>query len=322
MVNWIDLFIVLIILVEVLLGLRVGFLRGVLDLAMVVAGILAGAAGYRLVADPLGRLLNIEGNALNVLAFVLVVFVVQGILSLLVAMPLRAVFSAIRTLPPARWLDAILGILPGVGKGVLLAALMVVTAAVLPAGPRITSAFEESTLSQTLLSRATMVTYRVQNLIGLDIADFATGTKPDAETGRALPFSVGSGLTVNQDDEREMLRLVNQERERHGLARLSPDPLLQEAARDHSQEMFELGYFGHDSPESGSPSDRLDALDIPFMVTGENLAYAPGVDVAHQGLMDSTGHRANILSAEYRRIGIGVIESPSRGKMFTQEFAN
>ncbi len=322
MVNWIDLVIVLIILVEVLLGLRVGFLRGVLDLAMVVAGILGGAVGYRMVADPLGRLLDIEGNAVNVLAFVLVVFVVQGILSLLIGMPLHAVLAAIRTLPPARWLDALLGILPGAGKGVLLASLLVVTAAVLPVGSRVNSAFEKSTLGQALLSRATTLTYRVQDLIGLDIADFTTGAEPDTEATRDLPFTVASGLTVSHEDEHEMLQLVNQERERHGLASLTLDPLLQTAARDHCQEMFELGYFGHDSPVTGSPSDRLDSLGAEYIVTGENLAYAPDVDVAHQGLMDSTGHRANILSSQYRRIGIGVIESPSRGKMFTQEFAN
>lgn len=322
MTNWIDLVIVLIILVEVLLGLRVGFLRGVLDLAMVIAGILAGAVGYRIVADPLGRLLHIEGNAVNVLAFVLVVFIVQGILSLVVAMPLRAVLAAIRTLPPARWLDALLGIVPGAGKGMLLASLLVVTAAVLPVGSRVNSAFEKSVLGQALFSRATMVTYRVQNLIGLDIADFTTRVEPGTETTHELPFTVSSGLTVNSEDEQEMLDLVNQERARHGLASLTIDPLLQEAARDHSREMFEFGYFGHDSPVTGSPSDRLDAVGAEYMVTGENLAYSPDVDVAHQGLMDSTGHRANILSSEYRRVGIGVIESPSRGKMFTQEFAN
>jgi uncharacterized protein YkwD len=322
MANWIDLVIVLIILVEVLLGLRVGFLRGVLDLAMVVAGILAGAAGYRIVAEPLGRLFHIEGNAVNVLAFVLVVFVVQGILSLVVAMPLRAVLAAIRTLPPARWLDALLGIVPGAGKGVLLASLLVVTAAVLPVGSRVNGAFEKSVLGQALLSRATMVTYRVQNLIGLDIADFTTRVEPATDATHALPFTVSNGLAISREDEQEMLDLVNQERERHGLASLSSDPLLQEAARDHSREMFELGYFGHDSPVSGSPSDRLDAIGAQYLVTGENLAYSPDIDVAHEGLMNSTGHRANILSSEYRRIGIGVIESPTHGKMFTQEFAN
>lgn len=321
MVNWIDLVIILIILVEVLLGLRVGFLRGVLDLAMVAAGLLAGAAGYRMVADPLGRFLHVEGTAANVLAFVLVVFVVQGVLSLLVGMPLRAALVAIRTLPPARWLDALLGIAPGAGKGVLLASLLVVTASVLPVGSRVNTAFEESRLGQALLSRATMVTYRVQDLIGLDIADFTTEVEPDIEASRTLPFTIDDGLAVSQDDEQEMLRLVNQERERHGLAPLTLDPLLQSAARGHSQEMFELGYFGHDSPVSGSPSDRLDTIGAQYMVTGENLAYAPDVDVAHEGLMDSTGHRANILSSDFRWIGIGVIESPSHGKMFTQEFS-
>lgn len=322
MANWLDLVIVLIILAEALLGLRVGFLRGMLDLIMVVVGILAGAVGYRIVADPLVRLLHIEGSAVNVLAFVLVVFVVQGLLSLLVGMPLRAVLAAVRTVPPARWLDSALGILPGAGKGVLLASLLVVTLAVLPVGSRISNVFEKSGLGQTLLSRATLVTYRIQDLIGLDIADFTAGNESDTDTDRTLPFTVTSGLAPSQGDEQEMLQLVNQEREHHGLAPLIFDPLLQAAARDHGEEMFELGYFGHESPVSGSPSDRLEAEGAQFTEAGENVAYAPDVQVAHRGLMESTGHRANILSPQFRRIGIGIIESPTRGKMFTQEFTD
>ena len=93
-------------------------------------------------------------------------------------------------------------------------------------------------------------------------------------------------------------------------------------ARDHSLEMFQLDYFSHNSPTSGSPFDRMHAAGIPFGVAGENLAYAPNVDIAHQGLMNSPGHRANILRPEFGHIGIGVIRSQVQGSMFTQDFTN
>ena len=91
-------------------------------------------------------------------------------------------------------------------------------------------------------------------------------------------------------------------------------------ARQHSEEMFRLKYFGHQSPVSGSPFDRLAAAKISYSRAGENLAYAQSVAVAHRGLMDSEGHRENILRPEFTRVGIGVIAAGSYGRMFTQLF--
>jgi uncharacterized protein YkwD len=64
------------------------------------------------------------------------------------------------------------------------------------------------------------------------------------------------------------------------------------------------------------------AAGVTFLVAGENLAYAPNVQAAHDALMRSPGHRANILRAEFGRVGIGVIHSQFQGSMFTQDFRN
>jgi uncharacterized membrane protein required for colicin V production len=103
---------------------------------------------------------------------------------------------------------------------------------------------------------------------------------------------------------------------------LGPDEPLLQVARSHSAEMFELHYFAHNSPVTGSPFDRLRRAGIGFVVAGENLAYAPNVQIAHEGLMNSPGHRANILRPEFGRVGIGAIRSQLRGTMFSQEFTN
>ena len=84
--------------------------------------------------------------------------------------------------------------------------------------------------------------------------------------------------------------------------------------------MFKLKYFGHQSPVSGSPFDRLKAAGITYTRAGENLAYAQSVAVAHRALMDSPGHRENILRPEFTRIGIGVINAGAYGRMVTQLF--
>ena len=64
------------------------------------------------------------------------------------------------------------------------------------------------------------------------------------------------------------------------------------------------------------------AAGARFAIIGENLALAPTTELAHRGLMDSPGHRANILSPQYGRVGIGVAEGGLHGKMFAQEFAD
>jgi uncharacterized protein YkwD len=84
--------------------------------------------------------------------------------------------------------------------------------------------------------------------------------------------------------------------------------------------MFTLKYFSHDSPVTGSPFDRIKGAGIIYSRAGENLAYAQSTAVAHRALMDSPGHRENILRPEFTRIGIGVINAGAFGRMFTQLF--
>ena len=119
-----------------------------------------------------------------------------------------------------------------------------------------------------------------------------------------------------------MLNLVNKERTSRGLRPVLADNLLREVGRNHCKDMFERGYFSHYTPEGLSPFDRMAEADVIFNYAGENLALAPNVTVAMQGLMQSPGHKANILSPNFGRIGVGVIDGGIYGEMFCQEFAN
>ena len=64
------------------------------------------------------------------------------------------------------------------------------------------------------------------------------------------------------------------------------------------------------------------AAGVMFGYAAENLALAPSVEVAHANLMNSPGHRQNILSANYNRIGIGILSAGSQRMLFTQDFAD
>ncbi len=80
--------------------------------------------------------------------------------------------------------------------------------------------------------------------------------------------------------------------------------------------------MGHIDPEGNSPFDRMRDGGVRFITAGENLALAQTVSIAHKGLMDSPGHRANILSPHYSPVGIGVAQGGRHGTMLTQKFAD
>lgn len=120
--------------------------------------------------------------------------------------------------------------------------------------------------------------------------------------------------------EQQMVSLVNQERTSQGLKALAVDMRLVKAARMKSMDMIKNNYFGHQSPVYGSPFDLLKSQGITYRTAGENLAGNSSVTNAHTGLMNSSGHRANILNANFTKIGIGIIKGGPYGLMITQEF--
>lgn len=126
-----------------------------------------------------------------------------------------------------------------------------------------------------------------------------------------------AGLTA---DEQQMFNLVNQERAKAGLPALKVDMTLVKLARLKAQDMIDKNYFDHTSPTYGSPFQMMSKHGVTYNYAGENLAGAPSVDIAHTNLMNSPGHRANILSPNYNYVGIGVKDGGPYGKMFVQEF--
>ncbi|WP_296970858.1 CAP domain-containing protein [Tepidanaerobacter sp. EBM-38] len=141
--------------------------------------------------------------------------------------------------------------------------------------------------------------------------------KPSEPPKQTTNESEIKGLTA---DENKMLELVNAEREKVGLAPLENDMRLVEISRKKSKDMIEKNYFAHTSPTYGTPFDALKNNGISYRYAGENLAGAPTVLQAHTSLMNSSGHRANILNPNFTHIGIGIVDGGPYGKMYTQTF--
>lgn len=118
--------------------------------------------------------------------------------------------------------------------------------------------------------------------------------------------------------ELEVIRLVNEIRVQNGLKELTYNWELSRVARYKSQDMKDNNYFAHNSPIYGTPFQMIKNFGISYRSAGENIAkgYATPQAVVN-GWMNSSGHRANILNANYTQIGVGYVAS---GNYWTQMF--
>lgn len=121
--------------------------------------------------------------------------------------------------------------------------------------------------------------------------------------------------------EYQLFDLTNAIRVQHGLNILTWDEHVRITARHHSEDMAENNYFSHTNLNGQSPFDRMKEDDIFFMLAGENLAYGQYSSIyAHEGLMNSKGHRENILKKDYKYLGVGVAFNNESQPYFTENF--
>lgn len=103
----------------------------------------------------------------------------------------------------------------------------------------------------------------------------------------------------------QVVTLVNQERAKAGLKAVTSDSALTAMALDKAKDMYNNGYFDHTSPTYGSPFDMMSSYGIRYSYAGENIAKGqPTPDDVMKAWMNSTGHRQNILSPNYTKIGV------------------
>ncbi len=106
--------------------------------------------------------------------------------------------------------------------------------------------------------------------------------------------------------ERQLIDKVNQERVANGLRPLQTDMTLVKLAKEKSHEMAATGNVTHHARSKFHAI--LDAAGVSYKMAGENLAMAASLTRVHNGLMNSSGHRANILSSSYTHIGVGIVQ--------------
>jgi uncharacterized protein YkwD len=122
--------------------------------------------------------------------------------------------------------------------------------------------------------------------------------------------------------EREIWKLLNEERAGHQLSLLNLSPTLSEIARKHSQDMAEHGELSHLSSTGKTLSDRLAEAQIHYIEAGENIAFSETYVSAfiNESLIESPEHSENILDPDFKEVGIGIVHIPDKGYYVTQNF--
>lgn len=315
--NWVDLVIIIVLIFFVLESLRRSIISELLDLGSFLLAFFVSFSYYNLPARFFEAEFRVPHTLSLVLGFMAGWFISETAFYLLV----RIITPK---LPKIKILNVgIFSIVPAILRGLIFIALFLVMTATFPIQPSIKTAILNSKIGSEILKSAYSLEQPVKNVFGgvaNDSLSFLT-IKPKTDERINLGFKA-SQHTVDSEAEKGMLELVNKERKKLGFKELKLDVTLAKIARLHSQDMLERGYFSHYSPEGESVADRAQKNNIDFLVIGENLAYAPNLEAAHKGLMNSQGHRANILSTDYGKIGIGVLDAGVYGKMFVQVFSN
>ncbi len=318
--NWLDILLILLIGVNVWLGWQRGFILSILDLVRWILSWVAALVFYKYVAGWLGSITDWTDVWRAPIAFLIVLIGVSAIIHALGRRLLRRI--------PREYnehkANHVFGTLPGLANGLIIAALVSALMFSAPVSDDLSDTMRESSLAD----RFAVYTEDFESALSpifepavRQTLNRLTTVEPGSKQMVELPFRLENTHPL-PSLEAEMLEMVNHERAAAGLEPVEADPEMTEVARRHSADMFARGYFSHYTPDGKDPFDRMRDMDVSFRAAGENLALAPTLQIGHTGLMNSPGHRANILQPRFGRLGIGIMDGGRRGLMITQKFRN
>jgi uncharacterized protein YkwD len=317
--NVIDAVLLLIVALSVWAGWQKGFILGTVNLIVWIGSLVAGLLFYRYLGTTMERFFPSLGVWNLPLSFLLTVMTGRILLSFLFNRILRLTPEAAQR----HEANHALGIIPGFINGLIYATLGAALLLSAPLSESISEKAHNSKIADRLATGIQWVDDQLSPIFNPAINQGLSRLTAEPESNETveLHFTV-KHPQVREDLEAKMLSLVNEERTKRGLKPLKADPELTAVARQHSQDMFARGYFSHYTPEGKDPFDRMHTAGIKFLAAGENLALGQTLSICHQGLMNSPGHRANILNPTFGRLGIGILDGGFRGLMISQEFRN
>ncbi|SFJ69625.1 CAP domain-containing protein [Thermoflavimicrobium dichotomicum] len=155
---------------------------------------------------------------------------------------------------------------------------------------------------------------------GSQSGDSGSSTAPNKPSQQDDSANQASSSSL-QAIEKEVIQLVNAEREKRGLKPLKASEKLSDLAQKKSDDMKKNSYFSHYSPTYGSPFDMLNQYGVSYRSAAENIAAGQmTAKEVMKSWMESSGHRANILNPSFTHIGVGFTKGGSMGTYWTQLF--
>lgn len=318
--NLVDALLVFIVLLSVIFGWQRGFISGLLDLLRWIGSLLAAFYFYQPISRLLGQFVDWSEIWTLPLAFIFTVVAASLLIQLLAGALLKRLSPDVHLSRTNR----IFGTLPGFASGLITAAIFAALLFALP----LPDNFQESLRTSRAANELAALTDELEASLAPVFEPAIKQTlnrripnSPESSERVTLPFQI-ENAPARPELEAAMLELINRERLANDLAPLEADPEMTEVARLHSADMFARSYFSHNTPEGTTPFERMRDRNVRYRTAGENLALAPTLSIAHTGLMNSPGHRANILQSRFGRVGIGILDGGRRGLMVTQNFRN
>lgn len=317
--NYVDIILLLVIALAVWGGWRKGFIIGSANLIAWIGSLLAGFFFYQYAGNFLKEAFPRLGVWTLPISFLSLVVLSRLLLGGLFNVILRSTSQETHS----HGVNRFLGIFPGFITGVIYTTIIAALLLTVPLMYGITQKARESSLTKRLAVNVGWLDEKLSPIFDEAVKKSLSRTtvEPESDETVKLNFKV-KDAAARPDLEMKMLQLVNQERTKRGLKPLQWDPEILPVARAHSQDMFARGYFSHYTLEGKDPFDRMKAGGIKYFSAGENLALGPTLSICHEGLMNSPGHKANILNPTYGRVGIGILDGGPYGLMISQEFRN
>lgn len=317
--NWVDLVIIIILIYFASEAWRIGLWVILADFMSFLLSLLISLRTYQVVSELLRTNLSLAHSVSNALGFLLTAVFAEIILGFIFA---RAISGL-----PHKYKDKLalrfLAIFPALGEGIILIAFVLMLVLALPLSPKIKTDAAKSKIGSVIISQTSGLEKRLSEIFGGVIEDSLTYFIVKPESRETVPLHVDKQeLRVDEFSETQMFEMINTERKNAGVGQLVWEPKIVPVARAHGTDMWERQYFGHVSPDGKDVGDRLQKANIDYQLAGENLAMAPTLATAHTGLMNSQGHRENILEPSFKKVGIGVIDNGYYGKMFVQVFTD
>ncbi len=160
------------------------------------------------------------------------------------------------------------------------------------------------------------------NVPGTNAPDTPEASTPDGSETEKPEENESNKPEVDTEEmtfAQQVVKLVNEERVKAGLSELTIDTNVEAAALVRAKEIKQS--FSHTRPNGTTFSTALQEQGVSYKGAGENIAWGQkSPEAVMQAWMNSDGHRANILNANFTKIGVGYYQDVNGTNYWTQLF--